>query len=81
MLSEPLAVRWQIAQVGDGDFEHWHQFDIAIGIGRHVTVAATRGFADIKEGFAIPILHVALLIFGPIQHIEGIPEVIGCGGA
>ena len=69
----------QVAEVGHGDFEHGHEFDIAVGIGGHLAVGAACLAAMIEEGGSIPVLHVPFFVFGPVKNVEGVPETVGVG--
>ena len=71
----------QATLIGQRHFEHGHDLDVAVVVGAHCAVAAAGCFAVIKEGFVVPILHVALFVFGPVEHVKGIPELIRIGGA
>ena len=80
-IERAIRVTGQIAKIGQRDFEHGRQPNVTIGIGGHGAVTAAAHFADVKERLLIPILHIALLVFGPIEDIKGVPQMIGLGGA
>ena len=71
---------WQVGAVGrEAQLEHGYELQVAIGfVGAGRTSA---GGGDIGKGFVVDILHLPLVIKGPIQHILGKLQMVGVLGA
>ena len=71
-----LGLGWQVGAVGgEAQFKHRHELQVAIGfVGAG---DASAGGGNIGKGFVVNILHLPLVIKGPIQHILGKLQMVG----
>ena len=71
-----LGLGWQVGAVGgEAQFKHRHELQVAIGFVGAGDASADGG--NIGKGFVVDILHLPLVIKGPIQHILGKLQMVG----
>ena len=70
--------------IGVFDFEHGHEPDVTVGVGCHFAIGAPAIDTDIEKGFTrgggVALDLTFLVVRGPIEDVEGIPEMLDIVG-